>query len=131
VKRPAGLTVLVALLLIAAVFRFVVSFLDFGVGSMLPAVGVSPGYVPPEAAPAYVALGNLGFWIGLVSMAVAVLMLLAAGGLWALQPWGWWLAVFGLAIGLAANLMPLMQGAGTARMAVLSVSVRSLVSASA
>jgi hypothetical protein len=121
VKRPAGLTVLVALLLIGAVFRFVVSFTDFGVGSTLAASGASPGSVPPEAAPAVAALGNLGIWIGVVSIAVAVLMILAAVGLWTLQPWGWWLAVFGLAIGLAANLMPLMQGAGTDRMAVLSV----------
>jgi hypothetical protein len=121
VKRPAGLTVLVALLLIGGVFRFVVSFLDFGAGSWLAAVGAGPGSVPPAAGAAAVALGTLGFWIGLVSMAVAVLMLLAAGGLWALQPWGWWLAVGGLALGLAANLMPLMQGVLTTRLAVLSV----------
>jgi hypothetical protein len=121
VQRPTGISVLAIALLVSAAFRFVVSFIDFGIGSWLTAMAASPGYVVPEAVPAVAAIGNLGFWIGLIGMIVAVIMLIAVRGLWTLATWGWWLTVALLLIGLSLNLISMLQGVLTTRIVVLTV----------
>ena len=120
-KRPTGITVLAIALLVSSVFRFIISFIDFGIGGWLTAMAMSPGYVVPEAVPAVAALGNLGFWIGLIGMIVAVIMLVAVRGLWTLSTWGWWLTVALLLIGLTLNLIPMSHGVFTTRIVVLAI----------
>jgi uncharacterized membrane protein (DUF2068 family) len=42
-------------------------------------------------------------------------------GLWTMSGWGWWLALFALAIGFLFNLIPMFQGVITARLIVESL----------
>jgi hypothetical protein len=121
VKRPTGVTVLAIALLVSAVFRFMISFIDFGIGGWLTAMAMSPGYVAPEAVPAVAALGNLGFWIGLIGMMVAAITLIAVRGLWTLSTWGWWLTVALLLIGLTLSLIPMSRGVFTTRIVMLAI----------
>jgi hypothetical protein len=119
-QRPTGVTVLAIVLLVSAAFRFIVSFLDFGIGSWLTTMSASPGSGAP-AAPAGATQGNLGFWIGLGGMLVALVMLIAARGLWMLETWGWWLTVACLLVGLTLNMGAAMQGAYTTRTVGLAI----------
>jgi hypothetical protein len=120
-QRPTGITVLAIAILVIAVFRFIISFLDMAIGSWLTAMAMSPGYIAPQYRAEVDAIGDLGFWIGLVGMIVAGIMLIAVKGLWTMSGWGWWLALFALAIGFLFNLIPMFQGVITARLIVESL----------
>jgi hypothetical protein len=113
--------VLAIAILVIAVFRFIISFLDMAIGSWLTAMAMSPGYIAPQYRAEVDAIGDLGFWIGLVGMIVAGIMLIAVKGLWTMSGWGWWLALFALAIGFLFNLIPMFQGVITARLIVESL----------
>jgi hypothetical protein len=120
-QRPTGITVLAIAILVIAVFRFIISFLDMAIGSWLTAMAMSPGYIAPQYRAEVDAIGDLGFWIGLFGMIVAGVMLIAVRGLWTMSGWGWWLALFALAIGFLFNLIPMFQGVITARLIVESL----------
>jgi hypothetical protein len=120
-QRPTGITVLAIAILVIAVFRFIISFLDMAIGSWLTAMAMSPGYIAPQYRAEVDAIGDLGFWIGLFGMVVAGIMLIAVKGLWTMSGWGWWLALFALAIGFLFNLIPMFQGVITARLIVESL----------
>ena len=96
-QRPTGITVLAISILVIATFRFIISFLDMAIGSWLTAMAMSPGYIAPQYRAEVDAIGDLGFWIGLFGMIIAVVMLIAVRGLWSMSGWGWWLALFALA----------------------------------
>jgi hypothetical protein len=115
-QRPTGITVLAISILVIAAFRFIISFLDMAIGSWLTAMAMSPGYIAPQYRAEVDAIGDLGFWIGLFGMIVAGVMLIAVRGLWSMSGWGWWLALFALAIGLVLNLIPMFQGTITGRL---------------
>jgi len=115
-QRPTGITVLAISILVIAVFRFIISFLDMAFGSWMSAMANSPGYVAPQYRYEVDAIGDLGFWIGLVGMIVAVVMLIAVRGLWSLQKYGWWLAVISLVFALILNLVPMFKGTITGRL---------------
>lgn len=117
-QRPRGISILAILILISAVVRFIISFIDMALGSTLSAMANSPGYVVPGAKAAVDAIGDLGFWIGLIGMAVAVVMLIAVRGLWTMSKWGWWLALVVLVIALGLNLIPMFQGTVNVRLVV-------------
>jgi len=112
-QRPRGVSVLAIAILVSATLRFIISFFDMAMGSYLTSMAVSPGYIVPEAKAAVESLGNLGFWIGLFGMIVAVVMLIAVRGLWTLAKWGWWLALTVLVIALLLNFIPMLQGVFT------------------
>jgi hypothetical protein len=120
-QRPTGISVLAIAILINAVLRFIISFLDMAIGSSLSAMAVSPGYIPPQYKAAADAIGDLGFWIGLFGMATAVLLMIAVRGLWTVSRWGWWLSLIVLAIALILNIIPLAQGVVTMRLALQTI----------
>jgi hypothetical protein len=117
-QRPTGITVLAIAILVIAIFRFIISFLDMAIGSWLSAMANSPGYIPPQYRYQVDAIGDLGFWIGLVGMVVAGIMLIAVKGLWTMAGWGWWMALITLVIALLLNLVPMFQGTFTGRLIV-------------
>src|SRR3954451_9019774 len=120
-RRPTVVSVLAIAILISATLRFIISFFDMAAGSWLTAMANSPGYVPREAVPLVDFLGNLGFWIGLFGMIVAVVMLIAVRGLWTLARWGRRLAVIVLLVALLLNVIPMIQGVITVRLVVQSL----------
>ena len=99
-QRPTGITVLAISILVIATFRFIISFLDMAIGSWLTAMAMSPGYIVPQYRAEVDAIGDLGFWIGLFGMIVAVVMLIAVRGLWSMHKYGWWLSLICLAVAL-------------------------------
>ena len=109
-QRPTGITVLAISILVIAVFRFIISFLDMAIGSWMSAMANSPGYILPQYRYEVDAIGDLGFWIGLFGMIIAVVMLIAVRGLWSMQKYGWWLSLICLAIALILNLVPMFKG---------------------
>src|SRR4051794_20314490 len=109
-QRPTGISVLAIAILVIAGFRFFISFLDMAIGSYMTAMAISPGYTPPQYRAEVDAMGDLGFWIGLFGMAVAVAMLIAVRGLWTMSGWGWWFALFALVVALFLNLVPMLKG---------------------
>jgi uncharacterized membrane protein len=115
-QRPTGITVLAIAILVIAIFRFIISFLDMAIGSWLTAMAMSPGYIAPQYRAEVDAIGDLGFWIGLFGMIVAVILLIAVKGLWTMSKWGWWMALFALAIQFLLNLVPMFQGTITGRL---------------
>jgi hypothetical protein len=120
-QRPTGISVLAIAILISAVIRFIISFIDMALGSWLSAMANSPGYIVPQAKAAVDAIGDLGFWIGLFGMITAVVMLIAVRGLWTMAKWGWWLALATLLIALVLNLIPMVQGTVNWRLIVQSL----------
>jgi len=120
-RRPTIISVLAIAILVSAVFRFIISFLDMAIGSYLSSMAMSPGYIEPAYRAEVDAIGDLGFWIGLFGMVVAVVMLISVRGLWTLKGWGWWLAVVVLSIALLLNLIPMIQGIMTMRLMIQTV----------
>jgi hypothetical protein len=117
-QRPTGISVLAIAILVIAVFRFIISFLDMAIGSWLSAMANSPGYILPQYRYEVDAIGDLGFWIGLFGMIVAGIMLIAVRGLWNMAGWGWWLALVSLVIALLLNLVPMFRGTLSGRLIV-------------
>ena len=120
-QRPTGITVLAICILVSATIRFIISFLDMALGSWLSAMAVSPGYMPPAVAPFVDSIGDLGFWIGLFGMIIAVIMLIAVKGLWTVSKWGWWMASLVLLVALVLNVIPMLQGTVNLRLIVQSL----------
>ena len=115
-QRPTGITVLAIAILTIAAFRFIISFLDMAIGSWLTAMAMSPGYMPIEMRPYADAIGDLGFWIGLFGMAVALVLFIAARGLWMMKKSSWWLTLICLVVALILNVIPMLQGTVTTRL---------------
>jgi hypothetical protein len=120
-QRPRGITILAIAILISAGVRFAISFFDMAIGSYLSAMAASPGYMPMQLKPVADAIGDLGFWIGLFGMIVALVMLFAVRGLWTLRRWGWWLTLVVLLVALFLNVVPMVQGTINARLIVQSL----------
>jgi hypothetical protein len=110
--RPTGVTLIAILGFIVGGLHFIGSFLAFASGSWLQAEAVS-GYFIPAATPFVYSFGNLGFWIGMVGMIVAVIMLVAAGGLWVLSKFGWRLTIIALVLNLVLDVVHWLGGAFT------------------
>ena len=100
--RPTGVTLIAILGFIVGGLHFIGSFLAFASGSWLQAEAVS-GYFVPAATGFVYSFGNLGFWIGMLGMIVAVIMLVAAGGLWVLSKFGWKLTIIALVLNLSST----------------------------
>ncbi|HEY2592671.1 MAG TPA: hypothetical protein VGK33_02090 [Chloroflexota bacterium] len=109
-QRPTGVTIIALIIFVSGALHFLGAFLAFSSGSILSAQAKS-GYYVPMATPLVNAFGNLGFSIGLVGMILAVITLVAAGGLWVLsRTWGFWLATVILVLDLIADVVDLMAG---------------------
>src|SRR5262249_7429284 len=112
-QRPTGVTILALLAFVSGSLHFLGAFLAFGAGSFVTA-GAKSGYFVPAATPFFNAFGDLGFSIGLAGMIAATITLVAAGGLWVLSRFGYWLAVVILVVDLILDLVELMAGGATA-----------------
>ena len=112
-QRPTGVTILALLAFVSGALHFVGAFLAFSAGSIVSAQAKS-GYFVPIATPFVDAFGNLGFSIGLIGMLLALITLIAAGGLWVLsRTWGFWLASIILVLSLIDDLIALLGGGAT------------------
>jgi hypothetical protein len=87
--RPMGVTILVAVAVIGALFNFVVAADLLGIGGAIPAAD----------------RGSLAVPVGVIMLLSAVLLLLAAYGLWTISAWGWTLTVVLMVVGLVQNLL--------------------------
>ena len=104
-QRPSGITVLAILYFVSGGLSLVMSCFAMVVGNWLAVKAEQPGYFPALMAPASAFRGQLAFWLGLVGTAASLFKLVAAVGLWTLQPWGWRLAVIGAALKLVTHVV--------------------------
>jgi hypothetical protein len=112
-QRPTGITVLAILYVLSGGLSLATSCFAMVMGSWLTATAARPGYVPSLLAPATAFRGEHAFWLGLIGTGAALLKVVAAAGLWTLQPWGWRLALIGGTLKLVTHLVAMMRGAIT------------------
>jgi hypothetical protein len=108
-QRPTGITVLAILGFVVGGLHFLAAFLAFARGSMLTAEAAS-GYFLPQVTPFMYSVGDYGFWIGLIGMAIAVFLLAAAAGLWVLSRTGYWLTIVAIGLNLVMDVVNLFTG---------------------
>jgi hypothetical protein len=104
-QRPTGITVLASLYFFSGSLSLVMSCLAMLVGNRLAAKAEHAGNFPSVLAPAVAFRGELAFWLGMIGTGAALVKLVAAAGLWMLQPWGWQLALFSGTIKLATHVV--------------------------
>jgi hypothetical protein len=112
-QRPTGITVLAILYFVSGGLSFATSCFAMVVGSWLTATAVRPGSVPALLAPGAAYRGEHAFWLGLIGTGASLFKLVAAAGLWTLQPWAWRLALIGGALKLVTHLLAVTRGAIT------------------
>ena len=112
-QRPTGVTVLAILYFISGGFSLATSCLSVVAGSWLIAFAVRPGSRLWMLAPGAAFRGEHAFWIGLIGTVASLLKLVAAAGLWTLQPWAWRLGLVGGALKLATHVVAATRGAMT------------------
>ena len=104
-QRPSGITVLAILYFVSGGLSLAMSCFAMMVGSWLAVKADQPGYFPALMVPASAFRGHLAFWLGLLGTVAALFKLVAAVGLWTLQPWGWRLALIGGALKLVTHVV--------------------------
>ena len=109
-QRPTGITVLAILYFVSGGLSLATSCFAMVVGSWMTAAAARLGYVPSLLAPATAFRGEHAFWLGLIGTGAALLKVVAAAGLWTLQPWGWQLALIGGTLKLVTHLVAVMPG---------------------
>ena len=83
-KRPLGITIIAILLFISAIFEIIGGFFAF-IGTTLasPAEGLLLGWIP---------------------LAIGIVTLIVAWGLWTLKPWAYWVTLIVEIISIISNL---------------------------
>jgi hypothetical protein len=104
-QRPTGITVLASLYFVSGSLSLAMSCFTMAVGNWLAVKAERPGYFPPVLAPASAIRGELAFWLGIIGTGAALFKLVAAAGLWTLQPWGWQLALLSGTLKLATHVV--------------------------
>ena len=104
-QRPSGITVLALLYFVSGGLSLATSCVAMVVGNWLAVNAQRPGYFPAMLAPASAFRGQFGFWLGLIGTAAALFKLVAAVGLWTLQPWGWRLALLSGSLKLVTHVV--------------------------
>ena len=112
-QRPPGIAVVAALYSVSGGLSLATSCFSMVAGSWLIAFAVRPGSRLWLLAPGAAFRGEHAFWLGLIGTVASLLKLVAATGLWALQPWAWRLALIGGALKLATHLAAVSRGAMT------------------
>ena len=112
-QRPSGITVLAILYFVSGGLSLVMSCFAMVVGNWLAVKAEQPGYFPALMAPASAFRGQLAFWLGLIGTVAALFKLVAAVGLWTLQPWGWRLALFSGVLKLVTHVVAVNRRALT------------------
>ncbi len=103
-ERPSGVTILAIIYILLGLLSLVWSLLVFGVGAVTGLTGAIVG------AENMASFGTANFWGGIVGVAGAVLDFIIAYGLLNLRPWGWILALIGLAITVITGVLGLAGG---------------------
>ena len=114
-QRPSGITVLAILYFVSGGLSLVTSCFAMVVGNWLAVTAERPGAFPMLLAPASAFRGQLAFWLGLIGTAAALFKLVAAIGLWTMQPWGWRLALFSGTLKLVTHVVAANRRAITGR----------------
>jgi hypothetical protein len=112
-QRPTGIRVLAIVYFISGGLSLVTSCFAAVAGNWLIATAARPGYIPWPLAQAAAFRGQHAFWLGLVGTGASLFKLVAATGLWTLQPWAWRLALIGGALKLVTHLVAVTRGAIT------------------
>ena len=103
-ERPSGVTILAVIYILLGLLSLVWSLLVFGVGAVTGLTGAIVG------AENMTSFGSANFWGGIIGVAGATLDFIIAYGLLNLRPWGWMLALIGLAITVITGVLGLMSG---------------------
>jgi hypothetical protein len=112
-ERPPGIAIVAMLYFISGGFSLATSFFAMVAGSWLTAIAARPGYLSPLLVRASAFRGEYAFWLGLFGTGASLFKLVAATGLWTLQPWAWRLALIGGALKLVTHLVAVSRGAIT------------------
>jgi hypothetical protein len=112
-QRPPGIAIVAILYFISGGLSLATSFFAMVAGSWLTAFAARPGYLLPLLARASGFRGEYAFWLGLIGTGASLFKLVAATGLWTLQPWAWRLAMIGGALKLVTHLVAVTRGAIT------------------
>ena len=112
-RRPTGITVLAILYFVSGGLSLTTSCFAMAGGSWLTAQTERLGSGPSVLAPAAAFRGEPAFWLGLFGAGAALFKLIAAAGLWTLQPWGWRLALVGGTLKLMTHLVAVRRNAIT------------------
>ena len=103
-ERPSGVTILAVIYILLGLLSLVWSLLVFGVGAVTGLTGAIVG------AENMTSFGSANFWGGIIGVAGAMLDFIIAYGLLNLRPWGWILALIGLAITVITGVLGLAGG---------------------
>jgi hypothetical protein len=110
-QRSTGITVLAILYFVSGGLNLATSCFSMMVGSWL--TSARPGYVPSLLAPVAAYRGEQAFWLGLSGAGASLFKLVAAAGLFTLQPWAWRLALIGGALKVMTHVLAMSRGAIT------------------
>ena len=112
-QRPTGITVLAILDFVNGGLNLANSCFSMMVGSWLTATATRPGFLSLLLPQASAFRGEQAFWLGLFGTVASLFKLVAAVGLWTLQPWAWRLALIAGAVKLVTHLLAVTRGAIT------------------
>ena len=112
-QRPPGITIVAIVYFISGGLSLVTSCFAMVAGSWVTAIAVRPGYLSPLLVQGSAFRGEYAFWLGLIGTGTSLFKLVAATGLWTLQPWAWKLAMIGGALKLVTHLVAVTRGAIT------------------
>jgi hypothetical protein len=107
-QRPMGITILGIVGFAVGSWHLLTAMFALTFTSSMVVMGALSG-APDYLVPAYAGLQN--FWVVMLGVAGACLLIAGAVGLWNLQRWAYWLTAAGAGISLLTNLLPAFQGA--------------------
>jgi uncharacterized membrane protein (DUF2068 family) len=102
-RRPTGVTILGVLTILAGIWGILWGLAVTGFGGLSWLTGaVFSQYLQ--------SWGGAAFWAGLLTMAVGVLQLITAGGLFGLKSWAWLLAAIGAGLTILSPILGILNG---------------------
>jgi hypothetical protein len=113
-QRPTGISALAILYGVSGGISFLMSCCAMAVASRLALKAERAGSDSLVLAPDFALWGNVVFWAGLAGSGVSVLRILAAIGLWTLNPLGWRLALVRNSLKLATCPVVMIRDGFTA-----------------
>jgi uncharacterized membrane protein (DUF2068 family) len=112
-QRPAGITFLAIAYFLGGGVSFLISCLALAVSGRLLADKASTAASSSALSVNLAQRGNTVFWISLFGAGTSLFKLIAATGLWTLQPWGRQLALVSGVLNLLTHVLPVFRGAIT------------------
>jgi uncharacterized membrane protein (DUF2068 family) len=112
-QRPTGITILAIAYFVGGGISFVASCLALAMSERLRADDETADDTSPVLELNIAWRRNPVFWIGLVGASISLFKLLAAAGLWTVQPWGRRLALVSGTVNLVTHLGGAIGGAGS------------------